>query len=71
MYTDPEYFLNGLLSELGLEQNADEWAYDIPRSGEWFTANHPDTGQYLTVFVEHVSANASGTTALTLHALDQ
>lgn len=67
MYTDPVYFLNGLLADLGEKQDADlgDWSYDVLRPQAWFTANHPD-GRYIQVWVEHVSADASGTTALSL-----
>lgn len=68
MYTDPVYFLNGLLFELDHEQNAEDWSYDALRPGftGWWTANNPDTGELLQVYVEHVSADACGTTALSL-----
>jgi hypothetical protein len=66
-YTDPVYFLNGLLADLGEEQDADsvEWAYDRVKGGEWFTANHED-GRFVEVWVDHASGDACGYTALTL-----
>lgn len=62
MYTDPVYFLNMLLDDLGQEQDADSgaWAYDRVRAGEWFTANHVDDGRLVQAYVDHVSADACG-----------
>lgn len=65
MYTDPSYFLNGLLHDLGEEQDAEEWAYDPVAPQAWFTANHPD-GRLVQVWVDHVSGEAVGYQALSL-----
>lgn len=64
-YLDPAFFLNGLLADLGQEQDAYDggWAYDRVVAGQWFTANHMD-GRLVQVFVEHVSPEACGTSEL-------
>jgi len=59
-YTDPEFLLNRMLADLGEEQDAEMWAKDRVRAGEWFTANDPDTGRFVEAFIEHVSADACG-----------
>jgi hypothetical protein len=66
-YRNPVIFLNALLADLGQEQDADQgdWAYDKVEPQAWFTANHPD-GRFVEVWVEHVSDDACGTTALSL-----
>lgn len=65
-YTDPVYLLNRMLADLGEEQDADRWAIDVPHAGEWFTANDPDDGRMVEAWIDHVSADACGYTALTL-----
>ena len=65
MLTDPVYLLNGMLHDLGEEQDAEDWAYDRLTPEAWFTANHPD-GRMVEVYIEHCSADAVGYTALTL-----
>jgi hypothetical protein len=66
-------FLNGLLDELGLEQNAEDWARDTLSSGftGWFTANDPEDSLFLQVYVHHVSPEASGTSDLTVQPYRQ
>lgn len=61
-----ESFINGILADLGEEQDAHEgrWAYDrltpcAEGDGYWFTANHDD-GRFLQVWIEHRSHDACG-----------
>jgi len=65
MYTDPVYLLNGMLADLGEEQDAEDWAYDVPTAGAWFMASHPD-GREVQAWIDHVSRDACGYTAVTL-----
>ena len=55
-------FLNGILDDLGLEQNAEDWAHDPLRPGftGWWTANLPGTNQLIEVYIDHFSQDGCG-----------
>jgi hypothetical protein len=59
-------FLNGILHDLGFEQNAEDWSTDPIRpgfEGSW-TANLPGTRGYVEVWVDHFSHDATGYTVI-------
>jgi hypothetical protein len=65
-YRDPVVLLNGMLDDLGEEQDAEEWATDPVEAEAWFTANHPTDGRLLEAWIDHVSVDAVGYTSVTL-----
>lgn len=69
-YNNPVELLGRLLDDLGTYETSDtieaEWAYDVVREGEWFTANHTTDQRMIECYIEHVSDDAIGYSSLTL-----